>query len=62
MVGLHVVTHLKKNGVFIEMFKFNTPLGVVQVTMETFDLGVSLYGNKHGTPRGVKLKHLWKHP
>ena len=29
--------------------------------METFDLGVSFYCNKHGTPRGVKLKHLCKH-
>ena len=25
------------------------------VTMETFDLGVSFYGNKHGTPIDVKL-------
>ena len=32
------------------------------VTTETFDLGVSLYGNEHGTPRGVKLKHLRKKP
>ena len=30
--------------------------------METFDLGESFYGNKHGTPRNVKLKHLCKHP
>ena len=28
------------------------------VTIETFDLSVSFYGNKHGTPRDVKLKHL----
>ena len=31
------------------------------ITMETFDLGVSFYGNKHGTPRDVKHEHLCKH-
>ena len=31
------------------------------ITMETFDFGVSFYGNKHGIPRGVKLKYLCKH-
>ena len=47
-----------KNGVFVSL----TPPGCSPVeTMETFDLGVSFYGNEHGTPMGVKVKRFFKH-
>ena len=50
-----IYNYTVKSRAFVQMFKFNTrPLGrSPMVTMETFDLGVSFYGNEHGTLRGA---------